>query len=68
MRSSGARFKASQAANIRCNAYRTYTFHLNSILALKCKACVLWLLVGLKFNYLATKIVRRVGDLTQCRL
>jgi len=22
----------------------------------------------LKFNYLTTKIVRRVGDLTQCRL
>ena len=56
MRSTGVRFKATQAANLRCNAYRTYTFHLNSIPALKYKSCKLWLLVGLKFNYLATKI------------
>jgi len=68
MRSSGARFKATQAANIRCNAYRTYTFHLNSIPALKYKYCMFWLLVGLKFNYLTTKIIRRVGDLPQCKL
>jgi len=26
------------------------------------------LLGALKFNYLATKIVRRIGDLAQCRL
>ena len=68
MRGSDARFKVAQAANIRCNAYRTYTFHLNSIPALKYKPCKLWLHVGLKFNYLTTKIVRRIGDLTQCRL
>jgi len=68
VRSSGARFKATQAASMRCNAYRAYALHLTSIPALKYKACKLWLLAGLKFNYLTTKIVRRIGDLTQCWL
>jgi len=48
--------------------YRTCTFHLNNIPALKDKACMLWLLVSLKFSYLTTKIVWWIRDLTQCRL
>jgi len=44
MRSSGVRFKETQTAKMRSNACRTYTFHLNSIPALKCKACKPWLL------------------------
>jgi len=62
------RFKATQTANIRCNVYRTCTFHLNNIPALKYKACMLWLLVSLKFSYLTIKIVWWIRDLTQCRL